>query len=260
MESMLKIENISKVFGGLVALDNVNFDVKEGEILGLIGPNGAGKTTLFNIICGVYRATKGRVIFKGENLTGLKPHQVAAKGLARIFQHVSLFRKETVIDNLLLAFHLQRKSGLVDWFLNSHDAREEEDEILTRAEGILDRMRLLGDMKYELVENLPYGKQRALAISIALGTNPELLLLDEPVTGMNPTETGEMVMLLKELSGQKLTLIVIEHNMLALMNLATRIVVLNYGKKIAEGSPEEIRTNKEVIDAYLGGRKSEQLA
>ena len=256
MESMLNIENISKAFGGLLALDNVNFDVKEGEILGLIGPNGAGKTTLFNIISGVYTATQGRATFKGENLLGLKPHQVAAKGVARIFQHVSLFRKETVIDNMMLAFHLQRKSGLLDWFLNSHNAREEEDRIVSRAEDILNRMSLLGE-KYELVENLSYGKQRTLAISIALGSNPKLLLLDEPVTGMNPTEIAEMVKLLKELSEQQLTFIVIEHNMLAIMNLATRIVVLNYGKKIAEGTPEEIRRNEEVIIAYIGGRKGE---
>jgi branched-chain amino acid transport system ATP-binding protein len=258
MDTILSIDNISMAFGGLIALDRVSFNVNKGEILGLIGPNGAGKTTLFNVISGVYSATKGSVIYKGENLNGLKPHEVAARGIARIFQHVSLFKKERVIDNVLLGSYLKRKSGIFDWFLNNQNAKAEEKQLLGKAEGALARMNLSKDHEYELVENLPYGKQRALAISIALGMDPELLLLDEPVTGMNQTETIEMTKLLRELRSDKLTLILIEHNMLALMNLATRIIVLNQGQKIADGTPEAIRANKEVIDAYLGRQNSEQ--
>jgi branched-chain amino acid transport system ATP-binding protein len=255
MENLLKVQNISKYFGGLAALEDVTFDVKQGEILGLIGPNGAGKTTLFNIICGVYKPSRGRVVFKDSNLVGLRAHEVAAKGVGRIFQHVSLFRKETLMHNMLLAFHLKRKSGLVDWFLNSSKTQIEEDQIQKKAEETLSRMGLIED-RDEMVENLPYGKQRIVAIAIALSNEPEILLLDEPVTGMNPTEIAEMVALLKNIRSQGVTLLMIEHNMLAIMNLANRIVVLDHGRKLVEGLPEEIKANEDVINAYLGGQKN----
>ena len=248
---LIEVNAITKFFGGLRALDNVQFHVNEKEILGIIGPNGAGKTTLYNVISGVYKVRSGRVIFSGEDITGLAMNQIARRGLLRTFQANSLFRENTTLDNVLLGYYLQRKAGWASWLLNTRYAQEEEDDIQSRATKIIQYMGL-GEFKQELAKNLPHGKQRALGISIALVANPDLLLLDEPVTGMNPVETAEMVRLLNGLREKGLTLMVIEHDMAALMSIADRIVVLNHGVKIAEGMPHEIRANKDVIDAYLG--------
>lgn len=250
---ILKIENLSKQFGGLRAIDGLDMHVFENEILGIIGPNGAGKTTLYNVISGTFRPTSGKVIFKNENLTGLKTHQVARKGIARTFQANSLFREETVRDNVIFAFHIQRKAGSFGWFFNSNKAREQEKGIREQADQIVDYMGL-NDLKDELAKNLAHGDQRVLGVAMALATNPAVLLLDEPLTGMNPTEKTEMVTIINGLREQRgITLVVIEHDMSAIMSLCDRITVLNYGQKIAEGLPEEVKTNKEVISAYLGG-------
>ena len=248
---MLDVINISKNFGGLRALHNVNLHVDEKEILGAIGPNGAGKTTLFNLISGSLNPTEGRVIFKGENITGLKMHQVARKGIVRTFQATNVWKEETVLDNVLVSFYLHRKAGWWGWFVNNRLTQKEESNILERADKILKYMGLK-DLKGELAKNLPHGNLRALGIAIALALNPKILLLDEPVTGMNPVEKAEMVELIKGLRSQGLTIIIIEHDMATVMKLVDRIVVFDHGEKIAEGPPDVIKNNNAVIEAYLG--------
>lgn len=248
---MLDVINISKNFGGLRALHNVNLHVDEKEILGAIGPNGAGKTTLFNLISGSLNPTEGRVIFKGENITGLKMHQVARKGIVRTFQATNVWKEETVLDNVLVSFYLHRKAGWWGWFVNNRLTQKEESNILERADKILKYMGLK-DLKGELAKNLPHGNLRALGIAIALALNPKILLLDEPVTGMNPVEKAEMVELIKGLRSQGLTIIIIEHDMATVMKLVDRIMVFDHGEKIAEGPPDVIKNNNAVIEAYLG--------
>ncbi len=249
--NMLAVRNLTKNFGGLSALSDINLHVEKGEILGIIGPNGSGKSTLLNLICGVYRPTHGEIIFEGENIENLKQHEVAKKGIARVFQETIVYKEETVLDNVLLGFHLKRKAGILGWFFNASTARKEEGELQKEAREILNYMRLC-EFGTQLAKNLPYGHQRALGVSIALALYPKLLLLDEPVTGMNPSEVAEAVNLIKGLRDRGITLMLIEHNMAAMMDLSDRIIVLNYGRKIAEGIPKEIKTNKEVVEAYLG--------
>ena len=248
---MLDVINISKSFGGLRALNNVNLNVAKREILGVIGPNGAGKTTLFNVISGSLKPTEGHVIFEGENITGLKMSQVAKKGIVRTFQATSVWKEETVLDNVLLSFYTRRRAGWWDWLANNGYAQKEDADILDRAGTILEYMGL-ADLKEDLAKNLPHGNLRALGIAIALALDPRILLLDEPVTGMNPVEKAQIVELIRGLRTQGLTIIVIEHDMATVMKLVDRIVVLDYGEKIAEGPPEEVKNNKAVIEAYLG--------
>jgi len=249
---LLEIKELSKDFGGLRAIDHLNLEVREGEILSLIGPNGAGKTTLFNVITGYYKPTSGRVIFKGEDITGRKPNEIARRGLVRTFQATTLFKENTVLENMIIGFHLGRNAGFLGELFKSTGQRYEEREIKKQALEILDFM-MLKIFSNELAKNLPYGYQRALGVSIALATNPGLLLLDEPVTGMNAEETVSMMNHLRRIHDEKkITMIVVEHDMMAVMGLSDRITVLNYGKKIAEGPPAEIRETKAVIEAYLG--------
>jgi branched-chain amino acid transport system ATP-binding protein len=253
--TILAIKGVTKDFGGLRAIDQVSLEVQRGEILGLIGPNGAGKTTLFNVITGFYKPTSGRVIFKGEDVTGLKPNQIAEKGLVRTFQATTLFRENTVLENMRLGFHLEQKLNFWEELLKTSRQRRKGKEIREQTLAILDFMKL-EPFKDHLAKNLPYGYQRALGVSIALATNPELLLLDEPVCGMNAEETELMMGHIRRVHEEKkVTMIIVEHDMKVIMGLSDRIAVLNYGKKITEGPPAEIQENKMVIEAYLGAEE-----
>jgi branched-chain amino acid transport system ATP-binding protein len=249
--ALLEIRNLSKHFGGLAAVNDLDLDVLDSEILGLIGPNGAGKTTLFNVICGFHPPTTGKVIFNGEDVTGLRADQIAQRGIGRNFQASTLFMRLTAFENVCTGCHMSCKSGVLKQFLHTPAACKEEETIKQKAMEILEFMGL-APLKDELAQNLPHGHQRILGVCIALATNPKLLLLDEPVTGMNPGETLIMIDLIRQLRSRGITIVLVEHDMKAVMSLCDRIVVLNYGRKIAEGLPEEIMENKEVIEAYLG--------
>lgn len=248
---LLEIRNVSKYFGGLEAVGNVDFDVDQGEIKGLIGPNGAGKTTLFNVISGVYHPTSGRVVFKGKDIAHLKPHAIAKMGLVRTFQATTLFNSFSVLKNVLAGYHLHSKVNFWGALFNTPATVKRERDIEKKAMEILEFMGL-SKYKDELALNLPHGYQRALGISIALAAEPELLMLDEPVTGMNPEETMEMMGVINKIRDRAITVLLIEHDMRVVMDLCEKITVLNFGKKLAEGPPEEIRKNKDVIEAYLG--------
>ncbi|MBW2028545.1 MAG: ABC transporter ATP-binding protein [Deltaproteobacteria bacterium] len=248
---LLQLKGMTKYFGGLAAVNGVDMAVKESEILGLIGPNGAGKTTLFNLINGFIPPTSGEARFKGELITGLHAHEIARRGIGRTFQQTVLFMESTVLENVFTGFHLSYRTGLLGQFLHTPAARRESKEIMGKAMEIVEFLGL-GSQKDMLASNLPHGYQRVLGLCVALASNPALLLLDEPVAGMNPQETENMIRLIDQLRERGMTIVVVEHDMKAVMSLCDRIVVLNYGKKIAEGRPREIRENREVIEAYLG--------
>jgi branched-chain amino acid transport system ATP-binding protein len=249
--TLLKLQNLTKSFGGLTAVNELNLHVNKGEIVGLIGPNGAGKTTVFNMISGVFRPTKGQVLFNGEAISGLIPHSVAKRGIVRTFQLTVLFGDMTVLENILLGFHLKSNVGYLRALFGTASTRSAQQKLLAGAKEIADFVGL-GQKQHELAKNLPHGSQRALEIAIALAAGPELMLLDEPVTGMNPGETFEMMHKIKEIRDRGITILLVEHDMRVVMGICDRICVLNFGKKIAEGSPKEICENQEVITAYLG--------
>lgn len=249
--AVLEIRSLSKYFGGLAAVSELDMDVSEAEILGLIGPNGAGKTTLFNLISGFFPVTSGEVRFQGEAIDHLKPHERARLGIGRTFQQSVLFMGSTVFENVFTGFHMSYKTGLVRQFLHTAAARQEQRAVELQTREILDFMGLT-HLSEELAANLSHGHQRILSICVALASNPQILLLDEPVTGMNPAETANTIELIRQLRERGRTIVLVEHDMKAVMGLCDRIVVLNYGKKIAEGLPDEIKENKEVIEAYLG--------
>lgn len=248
---LLKIRNLSQTFGGLAALCELDLDVVESEILGLIGPNGAGKTTLFNVVSGFYRPTRGEVSLTGEVISGLRPDQIAEKGIARTFQQTVLFMRSTVFDNVVTGFHMHYTCGLMSQFLRRSSYKREEREVNNRAAEILEFMGLTS-LKDELAQNLPHGHQRTLGICVALAANPHLLLLDEPLTGMNPVETATTIGHIKQLKERGITVVMVEHDMKAVMSICERIVVLNYGRKIAEGGYQQIQSDETVIEAYLG--------
>lgn len=250
--ALLEITNLSKHFGGLAAVDDVIMEANEGEILGLVGPNGAGKTTLFNLITGFFRPSRGKIVFKGRNVTGHKPHRIAEKGIVRTFQTAStLFQMRTVRENVLIACHLQYRAGFLRVLLSTPFARREEQETEQKALELIEAMGL-SPVRDEYAMNLPHGHQRMLGVCLALAANPQLLLLDEPMTGLTAEEISTFISRLKGLRDSGITILLVEHNMRAVMGSCDRIIVLNHGKKIADGSPEEIRRNDEVIEAYLG--------
>ena len=248
---MLEIEGLTKFFGGLAALSEVDISVKPGEILGLIGPNGAGKTTFFNLVSGVLRPTRGRVIFEGNDITSEKTHSIAERGIVRTFQATNICPDFTVLKNIILSCHLKPKIGLLETVFHTPSSRRKEKDILHRSQAILDLVGL-NVMAGVTARNLAHGHKRILGIAIALAAEPKLLLLDEPLSGMNAEEVSETMKLIRRLWQSGITILLIEHNMRAAMSLCQRIVVLNFGKKIAEGPPEEIKGNQEVIRAYLG--------
>ena len=249
---LLEIDDLSMYFGGLQAVGNLDLTIDQGEIRGLIGPNGAGKTTLFNVISGIYIPTKGRMVFKGKDITLFRPHATARMGIIRTFQAITLFKNFSVLKNVMVGCHLHSKYSFWGALFNSSTTVKNEGENERKAMHILEFMGL-AKYKDELAVNLPHGHQRALGISIALAGEPELLMLDEPTTGMNTDETAEMMGLISKIHEQGRTIILIEHDMKVVMGLCHKITVLNFGKKIAEGTPSEIKENRDVHEAYLGG-------
>lgn len=249
---LLKFEDTTIRFGGLTALNQVNFDLKHREILGLIGPNGAGKTTTFNVMTGIYRPSEGEILFEGRPLSRYKPHQIADRGIARTFQNIRLFSSLTVLDNIRTVLHHRITYGLKDSFFKTKKYRKEEEEVLRKS---LEFLKIFGleHRAHEVSGNLPYGEQRKLEIARALATEPKLLLLDEPAAGMNARETEDLMELVKWLMMNfDISIILIEHDMKFVMSVCPRIIVLDYGKIIAQGKPEEIKNHPEVIRAYLG--------
>ncbi len=255
---LLELKNISKHFGKLQAVDGLNFSVKQGDIHSLIGPNGAGKTTVFNLITGSLPVSSGQILFNNEDITNLEPHDIALKGITRSFQDTFLFMYSTVVDNVLIGFHQHCNAGALKEFLHTPKARKVDQQSMQEALEIIDFMGL-GKIKYEMAGNLPHGHQKALGVCIALATKPSLLLLDEPVTGMNPTETADMVKRIRKIRDMGVTVVLVEHTMSVVMDISDKITVLNYGKKIAEGLHNEIRENEEVIEAYLGKEESDDV-
>lgn len=250
--TLLNTTNVVKRFGGLTAVNKMNFALQKGEIVSIIGPNGAGKTTFFNSLTGIYKPEEGKIEFNGENLVGLRPDQIAAKGIARTFQNIRLFTSMTVIENILVGMHHRLKQNAVQAVLRSPVFKNEEKASEIKAEELMHYVGLRG-VGNEIVNNLPYGIQRRVEFARALAADPQLLLLDEPTAGMNPQETEDAIRLFRSIRDDKgITVLLIEHDMRVVMNISERISVMDYGSKIAEGTPKEIRENPAVIEAYLG--------
>ena len=247
--ALLELDRVSKRFGGLTAVRDLTFGVEEGEIRGLIGPNGAGKTTTFNVISGFYRPNAGTIRYRGRTISGLKTSRIAEDGLVRTFQSTTLFHELTVFENMLVGCHLRARSGLFAAILGADRARRRAAE--ERALEVLEFMGL-ALRRDELAFNLPHGLQKALGLAVALASGPKLLLLDEPFAGMNPEETRGMMRLVRKVRDEGVTVLLVEHDMQAVMGLCDRITVLNFGELLAEGSPQEIRAHPEVVRAYLG--------
>lgn len=234
--SILEVDNLTKTFGGLIAIKDLSFKLEKGEILGIIGPNGAGKTTLFNLITGFYKPNEGRIIYNGENITGLRPYQICKKGITRTFQITQPFMSLTVLENV--------KIGAYNRISSNQEATKEALKILDLV-GLYDK-------RNEIASSLPVGHRKSLELAKALATKPEVLLLDEVISGLNPKETNDVILNINKIHRKGVTILLIEHVMKVIMSLAQRIIVIHYGKKLAEGTPQEISKNPKVIEAYLG--------
>ncbi len=255
--SVLSLNNLTKQFGGLTAVDNVTFDIEEGEIFGLIGPNGAGKTTIFNLITGIYSITSGEIYFYDKKIENVKTFEIANMGITRTFQNIRLFKKLTAYDNVLTACHKLADYSLADSVIRFGKFKPQEKLLNDKASGLLKLMGLW-DYKDVVASNLPYGLQRKLEIARALALEPKLLLLDEPAAGMNPEETMQLMELIREIRDRfKLTVLIIEHHMDLIMGVCDRIFVLNFGIPLALGTPKEVQENKNVVEAYLGKEESQ---
>lgn len=252
MSALLEVRNLSKRFGGLTAVDDLSFELQQGCVMGLIGPNGAGKTTVFNLVSGRFQPSSGDILFKGQSVRNVPPHQRVQLGMVRTFQSTTLYHEASVFENVLRGCAARQRPGLWGYIPGTSEAAATERKTRERALALIDFVELSA-ARDELARNLPYGHQRALGVAIGLATEPELIMLDEPVAGMNPGETAQMAQLIRRVNEGGTTVLVVEHDMSFVMNLCQQIVVISNGRKIAEGVPEAVQKNADVVQAYLGG-------